>query len=149
MIHCHQRRMTEVRGMLQGAAPGTTSPMPGYNTPVGTPHHTAKSPAQDAGRSADYNRAHFDSVFNKQQDSGGMLHCVVCREVCSFAFVHIATRWPMAACVWQEFCTLPCGSYCSRHLCSNNFSMKPCYLPVVAVATENVVLQYVSTLHTN
>ncbi|PNF37550.1 Cyclin-G-associated kinase [Cryptotermes secundus] len=54
----------------QGTAPGTTSPMPGYSTPVGTPHHTAKSPAQDAGRSADYSRAHFDSVFNKQQDSG-------------------------------------------------------------------------------
>jgi hypothetical protein len=92
MIYCHQKRMAEVRGMLQGAAPGTTSPMPGYSTPVGTPHHTAKSPAQDAGRTADYNRAHFDSVFNKQQDSGGMLHCVMCREVCSFAFILIAAR---------------------------------------------------------
>ena len=60
--------------ILQGGAPGTTSPMPGYNTPVGTPHHTAKSPAQDSARTADYNRAHFDSVFSKQQDSGGMLY---------------------------------------------------------------------------
>jgi hypothetical protein len=66
--------------MLQGAAPGTTSPMPGYNTPVGTPHHTAKSPAQDGGRTADYSRAHFDSVFNKQQDSGGMSYCILCTE---------------------------------------------------------------------
>lgn len=62
--------------MLQGTAPGTTSPMPGYSTPVGTPHHTAKSPAQDAGRTADYSRAHFDSVFNKQQDSGSRSYCI-------------------------------------------------------------------------
>lgn len=55
----------------QGGAPGTTSPMPGYNTPVGTPHHTAKSPAQDSARTADYSRTHFDSVFSKQQDSSG------------------------------------------------------------------------------
>jgi hypothetical protein len=66
--------------MLQGTVPGTTSPMPGYNTPVGTPHHTAKSPAQDAGRTADYSRTHFDSVFNKQQDSGGMLYRILCGE---------------------------------------------------------------------
>ena len=49
--------------------PGSTSPMPGYSTPVGTPHHTAKSPAQE--RNADYSRSHFDSVFKQQQDSGG------------------------------------------------------------------------------
>lgn len=55
----------------QGGAPGTTSPMPGYNTPVGTPHHTAKSPAQESARTSDYSRAHFDSVFSKQQDAGG------------------------------------------------------------------------------
>ena len=60
--------------ILQGGAPGTTSPMPGYNTPVGTPHHTAKSPAQDSARTADYSRTHFDSVFSKQQDSSGMFY---------------------------------------------------------------------------
>ncbi|XP_069674893.1 cyclin-G-associated kinase isoform X3 [Periplaneta americana] len=55
----------------QGGVPGSTSPMPGYNTPVGTPHHTAKSPAQESSRTADYSRSHFDSVFSKQQDPGG------------------------------------------------------------------------------
>jgi len=64
--------------ILQGGAPGTTSPMPGYNTPVGTPHHTAKSPAQDSARTADYSRAHFETVFPKQQDSSGMLHHNLC-----------------------------------------------------------------------
>jgi hypothetical protein len=83
--------MTEVRGMLQGAAPGTTSPMPGYNTPVGTPHHTAKSPAQDAGRTADYSRAHFDSVFNKQQDSGGMSYRT--SFLCLQRYCHKFSEW--------------------------------------------------------
>jgi hypothetical protein len=62
--------------MFQGAAPGTTYPMPGHNTPVGTPHATAMSPAQDVGHTAGYSRAHFNSVFNKQQDSGGMSYCI-------------------------------------------------------------------------
>jgi hypothetical protein len=51
--------------------------MPGYNTPAGTPHHAAKSPAQDSARTSDYSRAHFDSVFSKQQDSGGMLYHIL------------------------------------------------------------------------
>jgi hypothetical protein len=76
--------------MLQGGVPGTTSPMPGYSTPVGTPHHATKSPAQESARTADYSRAHFDSVFSKQQDSGGMLCHIVClnlfRPVLSLCF---------------------------------------------------------------
>jgi hypothetical protein len=89
--------------VLQGTAPGTTSPMPGYNTPVGTPHHTAKSPAQDASRTADYNRAHFDSVFNKQQDSGGRLNCISCAEKSILLFTSLLSQF-------SEWGALPNGS---------------------------------------
>ncbi|KAJ4450277.1 hypothetical protein ANN_01697 [Periplaneta americana] len=67
----HVALMGESRNAYRGGVPGSTSPMPGYNTPVGTPHHTAKSPAQESSRTADYSRSHFDSVFSKQQDPGG------------------------------------------------------------------------------
>nr|CAD7197017.1 unnamed protein product [Timema douglasi] len=47
--------------------PGNTSPMPGY-TPVGTPHHQAKSPNETTR--ADYNRVHFDTAMGGKQEPG-------------------------------------------------------------------------------
>nr|CAD7567868.1 unnamed protein product [Timema californicum] len=48
-------------------SPGNTSPMPGY-TPVGTPHHQAKSPNETTR--ADYNRVHFDTAMGGKQEPG-------------------------------------------------------------------------------